>query len=276
MHYKHLDLSAKYRALQEGVYLTIYAPSLINELNGVRKRPAVILIPGGAYAYVSEREGEPVALRLLNAGFNVFLLTYNVGPYSYPNPLLEGFAALLYVKEHAEIYSTDTNKIAIMGFSAGGHFAASLAAYQENKEIAALLGAEPSLLTFNGLLLSYPVISMKHKPHEITKQNITKSEKDLISKYSIEDHVSANFPKTFIWTTDSDTVVSSEHSLLLATALKKQNIPFELHYYPFGDHGLSLADASVFVAETDPNFIAEISYIKEWINLAIKFIKDFL
>ncbi len=136
---KTIDLKNEFPMLDKSVKLVSYCPDNCDEISLAKRRRTLLLLPGGAYSFNSAREGECVALRFLGHDINVFLLDYNHGPYFPPYPFVEGFAAIAYLRRHAEEYHVDPDAIGVIGFSAGGHFAASLGAFYEKREYAAFL-----------------------------------------------------------------------------------------------------------------------------------------
>lgn len=121
-------------------------------------RPSVLVIPGGGYEMTSDREAEPIAMQFLAAGYNAFVLRYSVKPSIFPVALLEAAEAMKQIREHAAEWHVDTNAIAVIGFSAGGHLAANLATSASDEVIAAH-GYDPDAVRPNGLMLAYPVIT---------------------------------------------------------------------------------------------------------------------
>lgn len=274
MQYKYVDLQKEFPLLEAKGSLTIYSPSNLEEFCPNRKRRTVLIIPGGAYSFVSEREGEPVALKLLSHDFICVVLKYEVGPFHKQwQPFLIGWAAIAYLRKHASLLNIDESHLSLLGFSAGGHFAATLAAYQNNNIAASFFHLDPKLFQINGLLLGYPVITMEEQTHVETMQNVTHGDRELIERYSIEKHVTPSFPKTFLFTTFNDDCVDSSNSLLLAKALKEAGVPFEFHLYPNGPHGTSVGRVT-YPEGTDEAFLKSIDYIASWVEAAVRFIKE--
>lgn len=271
MIYKTINLKDEYPMLKNDVRLHCYCPSNFNEFSKDRKRKCVLTLPGGAYCFLSEREAEPVVLKFLSEDLACFCLEYNLGPYEYPYPMIEGFTAISYIRKHQDEFHVDPNHIIVAGFSAGGHFAASLGAFCIKKEYADFLNVKLEDIKVNGLILSYPVITMGDCTHGPTRDQLLKERPDLKDYYSIEKQVTPAYPVTFLWTTNDDTCVDASNSLLLALALKKNKVRFELHYYPIGDHGGSLANE--IVSPKDDYLTNVLSYFSSWIDLAIQFIK---
>ncbi len=236
-----------------------------------RKRGAVLICPGGGYRFCSAREGEPIALRFIAAGYHAFVLEYTTKAHhpdmKHPQPLLDAARAMTVIRQHAAQWNVDENKIAVCGFSAGGHLAASLATLGERDYLKNAAGIENHIP--NALILAYPVISSGEFTHKGSFDNLlgVNASQDERDSISLEKQVSDITPPTFLWHTFSDTVVPVENSLIFARALKRNNIPFELHIYPDGGHGLSLADEAT---TTDPNGI--MPHVQTWMALCIQWI----
>lgn len=235
------------------------------------KRPAVIICPGGAYQEVAMvREGEPVAAYLNGQGIQAFVLNYSTAPMRFPGALMELSMAVVYVRAHAEEYHIDENKIILCGFSAGGHLAASLGVYWKEGFLQRYLGFDNDENRPDGLILSYPVISGKEGlVHAGTAANLLGKYPDEreLSLFSLEDHVSDITPPTFLWHTAEDSAVPAGNSMVFAQALAAHDIPYELHIYPKGIHGLSLA-----TPPTASYLGLIVPEVQNWIDMAIRFI----
>lgn len=223
--------------------LTPYVNTPFEEL-GIRKRPAIIICPGGGNDYCSEREGEPIAVRFLAFGINAFVLRYSCYKKKFPTALLECAAAVKYVRENAEKYDIDPDKIAVAGFSAGGHLAACMSNFWDSDILTKPLGCTPEDIKVNASMLCYAVLtSIPEYTHEGTIANLLADEPERIrTLVSMEDRVSKNTPPTFLWHCADDGCVPVENSLFYMTALSKNKIPFESHIYEWGGHGLALCD----------------------------------
>ena len=211
------------------------------------KRPAMIVVPGGAYAMVSKREAEPVAFRFMAKGFQVFVLNYLCAPVArYPEQLLELACTVDYIRKNAEKYGVNPKEVFAVGFSAGGHLVGNL----NTDYMQAVEGYGEALdckLTAGGL--SYPVISPVYG-HVGSFDNLTvgttEEEKErILSKTRLDEVVSERTSPAFIWATANDQVVPVANSINYANALAKAKIPFELHIYPHGEHGLSTCDLEI-------------------------------
>ena len=205
------------------------------------QRPAVLVIPGGGYDHVSFREGERIALFYNTAGFHSFILNYRVAPHTHPCPILDAAKAIEFIRDNASAWNIAINKIAVCGFSAGGHLAASISTLWNDAELFSNNEKKNELHKPNATILSYPVITGGEFAHKGSFKNLTGNEtkNELWEKMSLEKRVDKNTPPAFIWHTIGDEVVPVENSLLYAGALRQSNIPFELHVYPDGSHGMS-------------------------------------
>ena len=203
-------------------------------------RPAVIVIPGGGYWEVSYREAERIALFYNAAGFNAFVLDYCTAPHKQPLPIMNVANSIKIIRENATEWNVDPEKIAVCGFSAGGHLAASISTLWNDEEIFGNDKEKNLLHRPNATILAYPVISSGEFAHKGSFKNlIGEEENELWEKYSLENQVNADTPPAFLWHTFEDKTVPVENSLFYASALRKYDIPFELHIYPNGGHGMA-------------------------------------
>ena len=247
MEYKVINIWEDFKGSIKGkAKLTAYILDNSEEISLSRKNKAVLICPGGGYEFVSKREGEPVALAFLAEGINAFVLNYEVAPYvKHPQPILDVSRSMCIIRENAERWNIDINNIAVCGFSAGGHLAASLGVFWKEKYIQDMLGIQEGMNKPNALILCYPVISCKKEiAHRDTFYNLLgyNQEEKIYESMSLENHVSKDTQPAFIWHTFDDNTVPVENSLVFAQSMKKNNIPFELHIFPKGVHGLSLCD----------------------------------
>ena len=216
------------------------------------ERPAVIVCPGGGYIKLSPREEDPVVFPLFAHGYNVFVLKYSVGEairHSYPEA--EAALAIKTLRENASELMTDPGKIAIMGFSAGGHVAASIACHWKR------FGKESRP---DAAVLCYPVITMGEKGHLVSTESLTGGDESLKSYYSLETQTDSDTSPCFIWHTFTDQSVDVYNSLAFAQALHEHNVPVDLHVYSQGIHGLSLGYNETGVEEKG---------VQSWMDLAI-------
>lgn len=199
----------------------------------------LIICPGGGYGMLAEHEGPGYADYFSSQGFACFVLTYRLGSdgYKHPAMLEDALTAVGSVRAAAQDYGVDPQRLGIMGSSAGGHLAAhTLVAWNRYE-------ADVSLRPDFGVLC-YPVITSRGPhAHAGSMRNLAgDAAKDaLLEELSCEKHVTEKTPSCFLWHTVEDATVPVENSLLFASALRQQGIPFELHVYPYGAHGLGLA-----------------------------------
>ena len=212
----------------------------------IESRPLVLICPGGAYAYTSPREGEAFAMQFLAMGYHAAVLKYSCAPAVFPTSLTELASAMILIRQHAQEWHVDPDKIIVLGCSAGGHLAASLATLWDEDFLVEALKLEKSnhkLLKPDGLILCYPVITSGEFAHRGSFENLLgEREKELGGELSLEARVSEKVPPVFIWHTYTDGSVPVENSLLFVNALRKAGVSTEFHMYPCGGHGLGLAN----------------------------------
>lgn len=208
---------------------------------GKEARPSVVILPGGMYQTLSEREGDHVAMQFLARGYHVFLLRYSVFPDAGKlEPLKEASDSLVQIRNHSLEWNCDPTRIALVGFSAGGHLAASLACLFELEEIR----VEGRRNRPDAIVLCYPPITMEKNEYAKERRvaNVTEGDPRLIHLLSLEEQVTDAHPPCFIWHTWDDRQAPLENTLLYVSALRRHHIPFEYHVYQEGGHGLSTCD----------------------------------
>lgn len=242
--------------------LTTYV--LDDPLENNRRFPAVLICPGGGYSFCSPRETEPIALQFSANAVHTFVLNYSVAPMKFPTALEDVSTAMSVIRKNADRWNVDPDKIAVCGFSAGGHLAASLGVFWNSEPIKTADGSNKP----NALILGYPVITSGEFAHDGSFDNLCGDDEALREHMSLEFQVTKDTPPTFLWHTFTDSCVPLENSLLFAGALRRKGIPFELHVYPKGPHGL--ATASDYTC-TENNYSKK---VPEWFDLANAFIKE--
>ena len=249
MRYETISLSVP--GADAPAQLTAYVPDNTPQIGLDRRRPAIIICPGGGYGQVSDREAEPVALRFLGLGYAAFVLWYHVAPQArWPVPQRQLLAAIDYVRTGCEDYHVDPKAIIALGFSAGGHLAACGGTMWNRPEVYRCLKKKALAYRPDGLVLCYPVITSGDHSHMGSIQNLLGDRyEELLPLVSLERRVKSSTPPTFIWHTADDTVVDLENTLLFETALRARGVPVECHIYPHGAHGQSLADRTCFQPE---------------------------
>ncbi|MNZ74818.1 Acetylxylan esterase precursor [compost metagenome] len=208
-------------------------------------RPAVIICPGGGYGRRAYHEGEPVAQWLNSLGISAFVLRYRVAPYQYPCALLDVQRAIRTVRHEAGRFQINPAKVGVLGFSAGGHLTANAGTSYDEGDQASEDLVEHQSCRPDMLVLCYPVITMRDPfTHAGSRENLLGSQPDTlkVEQLSNELNVTENTPPAFIWHTSDDAAVPVENSLLFASALSRNKVPFDLHVYTHGRHGLGLAE----------------------------------
>lgn len=242
------------------------------EIDSYRKRPTVIISPGGGYEFTSDREAEPIAIQMNSLGFNACILRYSVQPATFPTALLELSTAVAFVRKNAEQWHVDANKIIVAGFSAGGHLAASLGVFWNRSFLSERLGVSKEEIKPNGLLLSYPVITSGTYAHRGSFIALMgKDNGKRLQEVSLEKQVTDQTPPTFLWHTFTDEAVPVENSFLFAAALLKHKVPLEVHIYPKGAHGLSLGTEETKGKDNEFTLQPEVA---NWIEMAGVWVKN--
>lgn len=208
------------------------------------KHSAVIVLPGGGYHTRAPHEGDPIARWLNTLGVTSFVLDYRVAPYKHPAPLTDAQRALRYVRSQAEAWNVDPSRLGILGFSAGGHLASTAGTHYDGGQKNAADPVERYSCRPDFMVLCYPVISMGEFRHDGSRTNLLGEEpaEESITLLSNELQVTPDTPPAFLWHTSDDPAVPVENALLFAGALSRCKVPFELHSYQTGHHGLGLAE----------------------------------
>ena len=202
-------------------------------------RPAVLVLPGGGYGRQADHEAEPVAEWLAALGIHAFVLRYRVAPDRHPAPLEDAKEAMLRIRTGYRGLAVDPYRVGVLGFSAGGHLAATLStAAATGSERLDVPGAVPNLT-----VLCYPVVSFTRSVHQGSVDNLLGDapSSDVLAELSAECRVTPATPPAFVWHTADDDAVHVSHSLNYAGALMGAGVPAELHVFPHGRHGLGLA-----------------------------------
>ncbi len=307
-------------ASAEYAHLDIYTLDESKEMPSSRIRPMVIICPGGAYAWTSKREGEPIAMKFLAEGIHAAVLWYSVKPYAFPTSITEVAQSVYHIRTHAEELHVDMNRIYVMGFSAGGHLAASYGCFWNCDFLRSelkLTDERAGWLKPDGLILSYPVITSGEKTHAESIANVmgsddrvlnTDAAAEIVSRLqanldrepsspaaqaekslsfdrlfstgvdrdtfraalALENQVTADTPPCFIWHTQTDGAVPVENSLYFVNALQAHCINYELHIYPMGGHGVSLANDLTDTGDGNGNY----PVIQHWITDACRWVKE--
>ncbi|MCQ2485385.1 MAG: alpha/beta hydrolase [Clostridia bacterium] len=223
------------------VTLTAYVCEPSEEMKNMYKRPAMLVLPGGAYRFCSDREAEPIVLEYVAKGYNAFVLRYSLNEKAeFPRPLDDAVKALKTIRANADKWYIEPEKVAVIGFSAGGHLAAALSTMGEEKPNACLLGY-PCILKNMEKILPCPIPGL-------------------------ETEVSAETPPTFIFAASDDKCVPIENTLKYALELEKNKIPFEIHIFNEGGHGFSTG-TKVVIADSD--ILSKYEPVKYWVQRSV-------
>lgn len=230
-------------------------------------RPAVIIVPGGAYKFISKRVMEPTALKFLSLGYNAFILNYSILDVKYPEQLKELGVAYSYMRNNSENLYIDPDRIALLGFSAGGHLCADYT--NEYTRIAGLINENPEHIRPDICGLSYPVILSGRYSHKESFKYLCGDNPELIDSLSQEKMVNSKTCPTFIWATAEDNMVSCQNSIIYASKLAENNVPFELHVFQHGVHGLGICEEECI------NDKQQSEENKIWVDLCDRFFKRY-
>lgn len=228
------------------VTLTTYILDDSKEMPNWNRRPAMLVIPGGGYAFCSDREAEPIAMAFAAKGWNTFVLRYSIGKGNalFPRPLNDAEEAMDMIIKNAEEWHIDTERIAAIGFSAGGHLTAALSTMGRVRPNAAVL-CYPCILDTMSTILADPI-------------------------QGVDTEVDDKTPPTFIVSSREDGCVPIENSLRYADALEKAGIDFEMHIYSKGYHGFSLANDVVYSKKESFEYNR---HMEGWFDLCITWFK---
>ena len=231
----------KFDEKDEKAFLEVFAPDKIEGF--VRK--AILVIPGGAYSSVcASREGEPIAQAFIPHGYSAFVLHYTVNEKPFPSHLVQASKAIKHIKDNADKYGIDPENVFVVGFSAGGHLAASVGTMWHKEEVYKEIDMPFGYNKPKGMMLIYPVITGKYYNARSIENLLMKedlSEKD-IEITSAACAVSEKTSPAYIIHTANDELVDVRHSLEMSEALAGNKIPFELHIYPDAPHGVALGN----------------------------------
>lgn len=253
-----------HHSLPGGAVLTGYLRDETTEMPAYNIRPAVLILPGGGYERCSAREADPVAMQFLQAGYQVFTLLYTVSPAPLRwQPLIDAAGAILHLRRNATRLRVDPLKIAVCGFSAGGHLAGSTAILWDAEPVRSTLGICGEEARPDAVILGYPVVTSGPFAHKGSFDRLAGSDETLRAALRLENHVQEDLPPFFLWHTVDDATVPVQNTLLLAQALTEHHVPYELHLFPHGVHGSSICTNDVNTP--NPHAAAWVSLCTHWL-----------
>lgn len=233
---------------------------------------AIVVLPGGGYSHLADHEGSGYAQWLNEFGVTAFVLKYRLGSSGYRHPVMleDAARAVRYVRAHAAEWHLDASRIGIIGSSAGGHLAATLLTHFDAGKPDAADPVEQVSSRPDLGILCYPVITMGRFTHQGSRENLLgkNPSPELVEELSNELHVTKDTPPCFIWTTYEDKTVPMENSMLFAEALRKAGVPFDLHVFQKGGHGMGLG-SHVYDSEKWHPWVRDCVY---WLKVQ-KFVK---
>lgn len=211
-------------------------------LDGQEPRPMVIVVPGGGYTMVCT-DGEKTAMQYNAAGFHAAVLNYCVEPHCFPEPQRDLAAAIRVIREHAEEWNVHKDRIAVCGFSAGGHLCASLATLWNHENVFTAEEINSELHKPNACILYSAILTTRlgHCKAFLSDYVGTEAPENL-ELVACDAQVNPDTPPTFLYSTYEDKLTNVENGLYYGEALSKNNVPFELHIFPKGGHGAPWCD----------------------------------
>lgn len=253
--------------LNENAYMTTYIADKIEKFT----RKAILVIPGGGYAGIASREGEPIALAFMAHGYNAFVLNYSIKVKPFPQQLIEASLAMKHIRDNAEEYNIDPDNVFAVGFSAGGHLAGALGTMWHRKEIYDAIDMPYGYNKPNGMMLIYSVINPDNHYPSFENMFMGDVTDKKLEEFSIDRAVDKNTVPAFIMHTVNDQIVNSRGALDMAYALGENGISYEMHIYPDGPHGIALANDITKCGETRWSEPAIAKWVEHAVYWADKF-----
>lgn len=243
----------------------------------IEKRPAIIM-PGGAYSYLADAEGEPVALTFLKEGYNTFVLRYSVGDdCTYPEILEEVSLAIWKVRSHAEAWHVDPDAVILMGFSAGACLAAMSATQWNTPGLSERLGLSAEDIKPNAAVIAYAPwdnTNTIQKDPEFYNPEAAKIAKDCTPELDFIHYAGPHMPPLFLWHNRYDKYVPAINPIMIAGKMIEYGLPFELHIFQGGEHGMSVCNnlsSYQGVARTRSD---ESPGVRMWVPLCVSWINQ--
>lgn len=263
------------------VSLTTYIHDDIGAYGTEDGRPAIIVLPGGAYAFLSDFEAEPVALTFLQRGFHTFVLRYTVGDdCRYPDVLIEVSKAIKFIRDKAQEWRVNPRQITLMGFSAGACLAGMSATQWNAPEISQALGVRPEEVRPDAAVIAYGCWdnsgTIWNDP-EFCNPGASNFPKSCPPQLDLIHYVGKHVCPLFIWHNQRDRFVPVRNCLMIAEKMCELKIPVELHLYTGGDHGMSVANSLCYHtaedkerAENNPNVQMWVDMCSNWLHQLFK------
>ena len=244
----------------------------------IEKRPAIIIMPGGAYSYLADAEGEPVALTFLKEGYNTFVLRYSVGDdCTYPEILEEVSLAIWKVRSHAEAWHVDPDAVILMGFSAGACLAAMSATQWNTPGLAERLGLSAEDIKPNAAVIAYAPwdnTNTIQKDPEFYNPEAAKIAKDCTPELDFIHYAGPHMPPLFLWHNRYDKFVPAINPVMIAAKMLELNLPFELHLFQGGEHGMSVCNRLSSYGEEDRELNNRNPNVAMWVPMCINWMND--
>ncbi len=284
---------------REDVTLTTYLLDDSGEMLNGKSRPAILVCPGGAYAFCSDREAEPIAIRYAAMGYHAFVLRYSVynkgkmvNPLGdlkvdedslYPNAMCDVGAAMLYIRDHSKEWLVDPDRIVLTGFSAGAHNSAMYCTHWDSDILQERFHRPAEDFRPAGAVLGYgyydwsdfrkqevtdPFAKAMNEAIDFSYFGTRNPSEEQFAQGSPALHVSKNTPPMFLWTTCGDNTLPSQQTMIMGAALARAGVPYEVHTFEVGDHGLANADQSSASSLEQVN-----DDVAQWMPLANKWLR---
>ncbi|KRK79669.1 putative lipase esterase (putative) [Companilactobacillus nodensis DSM 19682 = JCM 14932 = NBRC 107160] len=236
------------------------------------KHPVAIIFPGGRFTFQTDREAQPIALKFASEGIHAIVLHYQLiedNTPVYPLALQETATVLNWLQSQAKIHQIDLNKIILVGFSAGGHVVADFNSIMTDKTSQNKVMLDELEVLPAANILCYPVIDLTAGYPRTMEHRLAVTPDRFY--WRSQEHLTVNAKPTFIWQTVDDKTVPVKNSLLYAEKMEKLNLPFELHLFASGKHGLSLG---TYVTQQPGNELHLNDFVANWWELGMNWLKS--
>ncbi len=262
---------------EKEVFLTTYVQDKIGALAEEDGRPAILVLPGGAFSSICPFEGEPVALTFLQKGFNCFVLEYTVGDNCrYPDILIEVSKAIKTIRDNAEKWGVNPQRVAVMGFSAGACLAGMSATQWNDPQISASLGVKPEYIRPDSAVIAYGFWDNSGTVWNNPEFDIPEAADFMRScppQLDLINYVGPHVCPMFVWHNQNDAYAPVVNCLMITERLCALKIPVELHLYSGGEHGMSVSSPLVYrderwkaVLESNPSVALWVDMCADWLE----------